>query len=195
MKGSRPITREQVKNLIKVTTSIRDRALIAVGFSTGFRISELLSLQLKDVITDKTIHSHVSVRASKTKNKVGRTTKLNSDAIKAVKALVEWLKSKGLTDKSTPLFLSRKHANGENKAINRFQAHTILKSLFAKIGEMGNVATHTLRKTFAARIYETTKELIKVQAALGHKSINSTISYLSFNTNDIDNVIENFKFF
>jgi site-specific recombinase XerD len=195
MKGSRPLSRIQVKNLIKVTTSIRDRALIAVGFSTGFRISELLSLKLKDVVTGKSVHQYITVRASNTKNKVGRTLRLNSDALKALTALINYFSEQGLTNPSMPLFLSRQKENGNQKAITRQRAHDLLKALFEKIGEMGNVATHTLRKTFAARIYETTKELIKVQAALGHKSINSTISYLSFDTNDIDLAIEDFKLF
>jgi site-specific recombinase XerD len=190
MKGSRPLTRIQVKEVLRVTESIRERSLLTIGFCTGFRISELLSLKLADVSTDGQIHSHVTVKAANTKTRVSRSIMLNSDARKALTLLLNWLKSKGLTDKSTPLFLSRKRAvNGENKAINRQQAHEIIKALFAKIGEFGNVSSHTLRKSFAARIYEQTGKLELVQIALGHKSINSTISYLAFGNDDVDNAI------
>jgi len=190
MKGSRPLTRIQVKEVLRVTESIREKTLLTVGFCTGFRISELLSLKLADVSTDGQIHSHVTVKAANTKTKTSRSVMLNSDAKKALTLLLNWLKSKGLTDKSTPLFLSRKRAvNGENKAINRQQAHEIIKALFAKIGEFGNVSSHTLRKSFAARIYEQTGKLELVQIALGHKSINSTISYLAFGNDDVDNAI------
>ena len=90
----------------------------------------------------------------------------------------------------THLFVSRKHdANGNLKAISRQQAHDLLKALFAKIGEFGNVSTHTLRKKFAARIYEQTGKLEIVQIALGHKSINSTISYLAFGNDDLNRAI------
>ncbi len=90
----------------------------------------------------------------------------------------------------SPLFVSRKHdANGNLKAISRQQAHDLLKALFAKIGEFGNVSTHTLRKKFAARIYEQTGKLEIVQIALGHKSINSTISYLAFGNDDLNRAI------
>jgi site-specific recombinase XerD len=190
MKGSRPLTRIQVKEVLRVTESIREKTLLTVGFCTGFRISELLSLKLADVSTDGQIHSHVTVKAANTKTKTSRSVMLNSDAKKALTLLLNWLKSKGLTDKSTPLFLSRKRAvTGENKAINRQQAHEIIKALFAKIGEFGNVSSHTLRKSFAARIYEQTGKLELVQIALGHKSINSTISYLAFGNDDVDNAI------
>ena len=190
MKGSRPLTRQQVKNVLSVTDTVREKTLLTVGFCTGFRVSELLSMTVADVSTNGVIHSHVTVKASRTKTKTGRSVLLNSDAQKALLALVNWLKTKGLTDKTTPLFLSRKRTTGgEVKAINRQQAHEIIKALFAKIGEFGNVSTHTLRKTFAARIYEQTQKLELVQIALGHKSINSTISYLAFGNDDVDNAI------
>lgn len=192
MKGSRPITRQQVKALLKVVDSIREKAILTLGFSTGYRISELLSLTIADVCTNDTIHSHVTVRASNTKTKQGRTVLLNSDAKKILAILVGWLKSKGF-DGNTPLFLSRKHANGF-AAITRQHAHSLLKGLFGLIGEFGNVSTHTLRKTFAKSIYDATGKLELVQIALGHKTINSTISYLAFDTDAIDSVINAMEF-
>jgi integrase len=111
---------------------------------------------------------------------------LNADAQKALKRLIDVI---GISGQS-PLFISRKHdKNGNLKAISRQQAHDLLKALFAKIGEFGNVSTHTLRKTFAARIYEQTGKLEIVQIALGHKSINSTISYLAFGSDDLNRAI------
>ena len=160
MKGSRPLSRLQVKAVLKATTSIRQKTLLTLGFCTGYRISELLSLTVANVSTGGQIHSHVTVKASNTKTKTGRSVLLNSDAKKALATLVEWLKSKGLTDTATPLFLSQKRTtNGALKAISRQQAHDLLKALFALIGEFGNVSTHTLRKSFAARIWEATKQL------------------------------------
>ena len=139
------------------------------------------------------IHSHVTVKASNTKTKQGRTVLLNSDAKKALFVLVTWLKAKGLDD-TAPLFVSRKHVNGF-AAITRQQAGRLLKELFALIGEFGNVSTHTMRKTFAKAIYDMTGGKIElVQQALGHRSIASTIAYLSFNSTAIDNAITAMEF-
>ncbi len=189
MKGSRPLTRSQVKAVLHATTSLREKALLTLGFCTGYRISELLSLKLSDIATKGVIHSHVSVKASHTKTKQGRTVLLNSDAKKALKQLVDWLNAKGLP-LDTPLFLSRKSAQGHAKAISRQHAHDLLKALFAAIGEYGNVSTHTMRKTFAKAIYDATGGKIElVQIALGHAAITSTVAYLSFNTSTIDTAI------
>lgn len=193
MKGSRPLTRGQVKAVLKATHSIREKALLTLGFATGYRISELLSLTVADIATKGVIHSHVTVKASNTKTKQGRTVLLNSDAKKALSTLVSWLKAKGL-DHNAPLFVSRKHVNGY-AAISRQQAHKLLKDLFAAIGEFGNVSTHTMRKTFAKAIYDATGGKIElVQIALGHAAITSTVSYLSFDTRDIDNAITAMRF-
>ena len=188
MKGSRPLTRQQVKGLLALTSSIREQTLLTLGFCTGYRISELLSLKVADVSTNGIIHSHVTVKAANTKTKTGRTVLLNADAQKALRRLVDVIGTNA--NGQSPLFVNRKHdANGNLKAISRQQAHDLLKALFAKIGEFGNVSTHTLRKTFAARIYEQTGKLEIVQIALGHKSINSTISYLAFGNDDLNRAI------
>lgn len=193
MQGSRPLTRQQVKAVLAATTSIREKALLTLGFATGYRISELLSLTVADISTNGVIHSHITVKASNTKTKTGRTVLLNTDAKKALAQLVAWLKAKGL-GVDTPLFLSRKHITGY-AAITRQQAHKLLKALFAMIGEFGNVSTHTMRKTFAKAIYDATGGKIElVQIALGHKAITSTISYLSFNTGSIDTAILSMEF-
>lgn len=193
MRGSRPLSRIQVKAILKATDSIREKALLTLGFATGYRISELLSLTVADIYTNGVVHSHVTVKASNTKTKQGRTVLLNSDAKKALATLVTWLKSKGLDD-TAPLFVSRKHTNGF-AAITRQQAGRLLKELFALVGEFGNVSTHTMRKTFAKAIYDMTGGKIElVQQALGHRSIASTIAYLSFNSTAIDNAITAMEF-
>lgn len=192
MIGARPLTRKQVKAAIAASTSARDKALLTLGFCTGFRISELLSVRVCDVVKNGTAFSHVTVKASNTKTKKGRTTQLNTDAQKCVLALVRELKAKGVDD-NAPLFVSRKHAQGV-AAITRQQAHRILKAVFASIGELGNVSAHTMRKTFAKAIYDATKKLELVQKALGHASISSTIAYLSFSSDEIDAAINSMNF-
>ena len=186
MKGSRPISRLQCKAIISSAVSIREKTLLMLGFCCGYRISELLSLRVGDVSTGGVVHSHATVKASNSKTKVGRTVLLNSDAKKAIAALLAVI---GI-DSTTPLFISRKRAvTGELKAISRQQAHEVLKALFAKIGEFGNVSSHTLRKTFAARVWEATKQLPLVQQALGHKSLNSTASYIDFGSDEVNSAI------
>jgi integrase len=52
MKGSRPLTRQQVKGLLALTDTIREQTLLKLCFCTGYRISALLSLKVADVSTN-----------------------------------------------------------------------------------------------------------------------------------------------
>ena len=189
MKGCRPLTRNEVKTVLTRVNSIREKTLLVVGFATGYRISELLSMRVKDVAS-KTGEILRYAHVRKTKNGEGRSVLLNSDAQKILRELVRHLRGLGFGD-DTPLFISRKHdADGNVKAISRQQAWNLLKQLFEMANIFGNVATHSMRKTYAAFMREALKgDLAKLQAALGHKAITSTISYISFAHEEIDDAI------
>jgi len=192
MKGCRPLTRIEVKRVLKNGNSTRDNALLTLGFSTGYRISELLSLCIKDVATT-TGEIFNSVHVHKTKNGEGRSVPLNSDSKKSLKRLVAQLLKAGHSMLS-PLFGGRK--NQGKTAIKRQRAWRIIKDLFevAKVAG-GKLATHSLRKTFASSMKEALKgDLQQIQAALGHKSITSTIAYLGFDLGEVNQAIEGLSY-
>ena len=188
MKGCRPLNRVERKEALRNCGSSRERALLSLGCATGYRISELLSLRICDVIDiNNNPLRYVSVKASNTKTKEGRTVLLNTVAGKAVADHAKYLLSQGIS-RTAHLFQGKK---SKVNAISRQQAWRLLKDLFEKACIFGQVATHTLRKTFAADCYQLLGGAIeKVARALGHKSLNSTLSYLSFNNTEIDAAIE-----
>jgi len=191
MKGCKALNRIQVRLVLSKCKNVRDKALLTLGFCTGFRISELLSVKIKDIANKQgNVISEISVKACNTKTKQGRTVNLNVMARKALKELVDMLNIKGITQ-DNKLFISRNHdKQGNAKSITRQRAWQLIKELFELCEIYGKVATHTLRKTFAKEMYELLDgKLEKIQIALGHKSITSTIAYLSFNQVDIDNAI------
>ena len=54
MKGCRPLDKNELSRLKTAFTgrmAVRNKALFFLGVNTGFRISELLSLRLRDVLT------------------------------------------------------------------------------------------------------------------------------------------------
>jgi integrase len=185
MKGCRPLTDNEIKRVAESfdgSFHSRDRAFFILGTRTGFRVSELLSLRVKDVTrgADEVL-DQISVARQSMKQKVeGRTVYVHSEA-KA--ALAAWLEEMGQVDGNTFLFLSRK---GENNPMSRVHAWRILNRAFEKVDVTGSTGTHSMRKSFAAKAYEVLKgDLVKTAKALGHRNINSTVSYLSFNDADI----------
>ena len=97
------------------------------------------------------------------------------------------LRTAGYMTDTDFVFQSRK---GGNRPISRVQAWRIIRGAAAAHQLTGKVGTHSLRKTFADRVYDALdRDLVKTQRALGHRNINSTVQYLSFREEDIDAAI------
>jgi integrase len=197
MRGCRPLTDAEVNLIAKSfggTFAKRNKALFIVGVRTGYRISELLSLTVGDVLHHGKVVDHLTVqrwhmKGGKAGKTSGRTVPLHPEARAALSVWLEVLaKRLGTLEASLPVFCSRVKdpATGLRKAISRQQAWEILKEAFAANELTGKLGTHVMRKTFANRMYEKlNRDLVKVQRAMGHRNINSTVSYLSFREEDI----------
>ena len=163
----------------------RDRALVILGVTTGFRISELLSLLIRDVTNAGALNSHVRIPKSRMKgHKRSRSAVLAPFARPYLTAWLAELEQSGHAAGNSPLFQSRKG----RQPLSRIQAHRILCSAVERagiLGSRGELATHCMRKTFAAKMWEAHDGNIwKVQNALGHASPASTVAYLSFNDDE-----------
>ena len=55
---------------------------------------------------------------------------------------------------------------------------------------MGKLATHSLRKSFAQRVYDQSGDIYLVQELLGHKNISTTQRYLGVNYADARAAVE-----
>ena len=77
-----------------------------------------------------------------------------------------------------------------SRPISRVQAYRVLRRAYDQNEMQGQLGTHSMRKTFADRVYDLLDhDLVKTQRAPGHKNINSTVSYLSFREEEIDQAI------
>jgi site-specific recombinase XerD len=130
--------------------------------------------------------NEITVQKKNMKKKIeSRTVPISHEVKRILKAWIQRLEHMGLLRETRFLFCSQEQ---KQKAITRQRAWQILKDVFSKLRLTGKLATHTLRKTCAARLYEYFKgDLVKLQKALGHKNINSTISYISFLESDVFN--------
>jgi len=190
MKGCRAFTDQEVASIMKSfggQYAARDRAIFAVGRYTGERISAILKLTVGDVVQAGRVADAVTYRRASRKGKVeGRTVKLHPEAKAALAAWIDQLAKGTVLTADDFVFQSRK---GQGP-VGRVQYHRILKEAVAMNELSGKVATHSMRKTFADRVYEGLgRDIFRTQKALGHRNINSTVQYLSFREADIDAAI------
>jgi integrase len=187
MKGCRPLSDPEIALVSRSfggTYVARDRALFLLGIKTGFRIAELLSLRVGDVLQHDRLVDQLTVRRAHMKRqREGRTVPLHPDAKAALAAWLMALRQRTRMTPQTYVFQSRK---GGNRPISPVQAWRILREAYATNGLTGKVATHSMRKTFANKVYQQLGyDLIRTKRALGHTHISNTERYLSFAEADI----------
>ncbi len=165
-------SKESVNDVKRVLRqdSTRNLLLFLLGINTGLRVSDLLSLKVKDVKGK----DFVQIREKKT-NKIKRFPL--PQGIK--KFLEEYVENQPL---NRYLFKSRKEYN---KPISRIQAYRIISEACNVIG-IDNVGTHSLRKTFGYHFYKRTKDIALLQKILNHSSQDITLRYIGLTQEVID---------
>ena len=193
MKGTRPLDNDEIRRVSACfdgTFEARNRGLFILGVSTGGRISELLSLTIGDVYQNRRAVTDLLFDKSIVKGgEVSRAVPVNADGRRAIDDLIAWHREHYRnTDESRPLFPSR-HKSG-TVSMHRQTAHDILKKAFIAAGLNGKLATHSLRKSFAQRLYDKTGDNYMVQELLGHRNISTTQKYLGVNYADAKAAVE-----
>lgn len=179
MAGCRPFKPDEIKKLKAAfvgRTRKRNILMFMLGITSGFRVSEILSLKVGDVFQCGRLVDVVSVERKSMKGKhCGREVPLHS-LVKPY--LLDWLyelKRRGIVCRDEPLFTSER----TGKAITRKSAWRILHTTARKVGIVGKIGTHSWRKTFAARMHPVLgRDLRKLQTAMGHRKVDSTAQYL-----------------
>lgn len=182
--GCRPLDDSEIDGICAKLSCIRDKTLLILGVKTGFRISELLSLKVSDVFQFGRVVDHVTVSRRFMKKRVrSRTVPMHAEAKVAILELIT-------NERLQPTHFLFQSRVGRNKAICRRQAWHVLKEAMSAAQVGGRTGTHCMRKTFAQKVYDKLDhDLLRTSRALGHKSINSTVSYLSFAEEEIETAI------
>lgn len=198
MRGCRPLNRDEISRILDrlrgSRLALRDRCMVQMGLYTGFRISELLSLRVGDVLRDGRVLERVVVERKNMKGKrSSRDVKLNE---RAREALASWLPvlfdwRGGGAD--TYLFQSTKGGR-----LTRRQAGRVIQRLARDLRLAPKVATHSFRKTFAGGIYDGGLNCWRpgeelpvrvVMKALGHRSVDATEKYLGLDVAQVDDAV------
>ena len=154
----------------------RDSLLLATGFMTGLRISDILRLTFADILNGEML----IINEKKTSKR--REIPLSKDYRKHVEGCFNAL---GLSDTSKPMFQSY-----QGSVITIQMVNKTLHGLKDRYNlSIEHFTIHSLRKTFARRIYDTAKDreyaLIKLSSVLGHSNVSITRRYLGIKREEI----------
>jgi integrase/recombinase XerC len=151
----------------------RDHALFHLMVATGIRLGSVVALDVDDVDFDQ---EQILLRAFKgdRQEKVFLGKKIH-DHLEAY-----------LSDMDPgPLFTTR-----QGRRLNRRQIQRRFKQWIEKAKISRPATVHSIRHTFATRLYHQTHDIFLVKEALRHKSIASTLVYARYDENHLRHVIQ-----
>jgi integrase/recombinase XerC len=148
---------------------IRDAAMLDLYYGCGLRLSELVGLDIKDILfKDRLIRVHG-------KGGKFRTVPLGPKTGETLKRYLEIRKAKVTADNAKAgmaIFLNNRAGRLTPRSAGR-----IVKSYLMKASEKQKLSTHSLRHSFATHLLEAGANLRAVQQMLGHSSLRTTQKY------------------
>jgi len=145
--------------------TVRDRAIMELFYSSGLRLSELVSLDLPDV--------DLSAGEARVTGK-GNKTRIVPVGRYARAAIQQWLSIRPQLAKEAEhaLFVSIRGGRLARRSVEKR-----LKEWAIRQGINRNVHPHMLRHSFASHMLESSGDLRAVQELLGHQNISTTQIY------------------
>jgi integrase/recombinase XerD len=160
---------------------LRDRAVLEVLYATGARVSEVSSLELRDLDLSQ---GQVTLMGKGSKERI---VPMHRIAVETVRRYLREARPMLLSGASgDTLFLSVRGRQYSADAIRRmFKRNTAL------VGAASALSPHALRHSFATHLLDSGADLRTVQELLGHVALSTTQIYTHLSTQRLQDVHRN----
>lgn len=155
----------------------RDSAIVEVLYSTGLRVSELVTLRLSDLFFGE---GYIRVVGKGDKQRLVPIGSVARDKIQLYMELRRPEKNSEVT-----LFL-----NNRGKPLTRVMVFTIIRQAAERAGITKQISPHTLRHSYATHLLEGGANVRQVQELLGHESISTTEVYTHLDRKHLRSVVD-----
>ena len=145
---------------------IRDKAMLALLYATGIRVSELIGIQMED------INMNIGFLVCRDGERE-RTIPFGRSAKAALEEYLEHARNELLRGKGSDYFF----VNCTGGAMSRQGFWKIIKYYGEKAGIEEDITPHTLRHSFAAHLIARGADMRAVQTILGHSDMATTQMY------------------
>jgi site-specific recombinase XerD len=156
--------------------SLRDRALLETLYSTGLRVSELVSLRVRDV--DR-IGGTLRVTG---KGRKERIVPVGSHSLAAMEKYLAARKGEEPSD-DRPLFLNLRGGVLTDRSVRR-----VVQRYLSRVPIARRISPHSLRHSFATHLLDRGADLRSVQELLGHSLLSTTQIYTHVTTEHLKRI-------
>ncbi|MFX3679672.1 tyrosine-type recombinase/integrase, partial [Campylobacter sp. LH-2024] len=164
---------DAIENADFKNNTIRNQLIIKIIIFTGIRVSEAINIKMGDISEENDLYL-IRIRSKGNKYRI----------VMIKKELIEHLLKNvqiNYMSKDTLLFVNKKGTPLTQSYISRIVEQLLFR---AGIRKQKNGA-HMLRHTFATLLYKKQKDLVLVQEALGHASLNTSRIYTHFDNDKL----------
>ena len=175
------LTIDEVNNLLDIEVSdpfqARNKAILELMYATGLRISEVVSLEFKNIDFDDCI---VRVMGKGSKERI---VPINDVALKYLKLYIDDYRPELVKGTINNYLFLNNHGN----VITRQGIFKMIKKYALEKGIKKEIGPHTLRHTFATHLLENGADLRIIQELLGHSDISTTQIYTHLTNETLHN--------
>lgn len=155
------LSRAEINKIIKITINLKHKLSLALSYSAGLRVSEVISLKIGDINFDE-----LTIHIKESKGKKDRLTLLSKKLVNDLRVLVSGKKPEDL------LFVSERGGKLAERT-----AQKIFENLLKKASICRPATFYSLRHSFATHLLENGTDIRYIQELLGHRKLETTQIY------------------
>ncbi len=156
------ISEEKILKGLLSIENLKHRALLFTAYSAGLRVSEVVSLKVTDIDSDR-----MQIRVENAKGKKDRMVTL-------AKATLQILRDYFIEYKPTHYLFEGKH---QQEHLATRTAQKIFQQAYKSMQLPASISFHSLRHSYATHLLENGTDIKFIQELLGHNDIKTTLRY------------------
>jgi site-specific recombinase XerD len=165
------LSREEVKRVLVMATSLKGRAMLTLAYGCGLRAGEVVRLRAGDIDSEQMI-----IRIVQSKGRKDRHVMLPDEVLDLLR---QWWKARptmrdaGIAPEQRWLFPGRRAP----QPLTTRHFSRLFKQAAKAAGLRKTLSLHSLRHSFATHLLEDGKDIRLIQALLGHEKLETTARY------------------
>jgi integrase/recombinase XerD len=162
LKLPKVISEEKLLAGLLTIENLKHRALLFTAYSAGLRVSEVVSLKVTDIDSDR-----MQIRIEAAKGKKDRMATLAKATLEILREYAKEYKPKQY------LFAGQR----EGEPYSARSAQQVFNKVFKSMGLPSTISFHSLRHSYATHLFENGIDIKYIQELLGHNDIRTTLRY------------------
>ncbi len=168
------ISKERIADLINSIENLKHKTIIMLTYACGLRVSEVVSLKLKDIDGQRK-----TIFIRKAKGKKDRVVSLNPNMLIMLREYYKQYQPKDY------LF----EGQAENEHLSERSMQLVMQRAKRKAGIQQDGSMHMLRHSFATHLLDKGIDVVFIQKLLGHNNIKTTLRYLHVTNKDLVHIL------